>query len=107
MAVSDRYARFPSAVFGDSKVEVKAAAELAGRTVGVTRRTLEEADLAKIAPKNATLRRFDDNNATIAALLAGQVELIATGNIVAASLAQQNPGKVEKKFVIKDSPAHI
>ena len=107
IAFSDAYAPFFSGVFGDPKVQVKSAADLAGKSVGVTRGTLEEADLAKIAPKTATLRRFDDNNATIAALLSGQVELIATGNIVAASLAQKNPGKVEKKFVIRDSPAHI
>ena len=86
---------------------MKSAADLAGKTIGVTRGTIEESDLAKIAPANATLRRFDDNNATIAALLSGQVELIATGSVVAATLAQKNPGKVEKKFVIRDSPAHI
>ena len=35
------------------------------------------------------------------------MQLIATGSVVAATLAQKNPGKVEKKFVIRDSPAHI
>jgi polar amino acid transport system substrate-binding protein len=35
------------------------------------------------------------------------VQLIATGSVVAATLAQKNPGKVEKKLVMRDSPAHI
>ena len=107
IAFSNAYAPYFSGVFGDSKVQVKSAADLAGKTVGVTRGTLEELDITKIAPKNATIRRFEDNNATLGALLSGQVELIATGNAIAANLAQKNPGKVEKKFVIKDSPAHI
>jgi polar amino acid transport system substrate-binding protein len=107
IAFSNAYAPFFSGVFGDPKVQVKSASDLAGRTVGVTRGTLEESDLAKVAPKTTTLRRFDDNKATLAALLSGQVELIATGNAIAATLAKENPGKIEKKFVIKDSPAHI
>jgi len=86
---------------------IKEAADLAGKTVGVTRGTIEDSDLARIAPKDTSVRRFDDNNATIDALLSGQVQLIATGSVVAATLAQKNPGKVEKKFVIRDSPAHI
>lgn len=107
IAFSNAYAPFFSGVFGDPKVQVKSAADLAGKTVGVTRGTIEDSDLAKIAPKDATVRRFDDNSATIGALLSGQVELIATGSVVAATLAQKNPGKVEKKFVIRESPAHI
>lgn len=107
IAFSNAYAPFFSGVFGDPKVQVKSAADLAGKAVGVTRGTIEDSDLAKIAPKDATVRRFDDNSATIAALLSGQVELIATGSVVAATLAQKNPGKVEKKFVIRESPAHI
>ena len=107
IAFSNAYAPFFSGVFGDAKVQVKSAADLAGKTVGVTRGTIEDSDLARMAPKDASVRRFDDNNATIGALLSGQVQLIATGSVVAATLAQKNPGKVEKKFVIRDSPAHI
>lgn len=107
IAFSKAYAPFYSGVFGDPKVQVKSASDLAGKTVGVTRGTLEEEELARILPKDTPIRRFEDNNALIAALLAGQVELIATGNVVAAALAQQHPGKVEKKFVMKNSPAHI
>ena len=107
IAFSNAYAPFFSGVFGDAKVQVKSTADLAGKTVGVTRGTIEESDLTRIAPKDASVRRFDDNNATIDALLSGQVQLIATGSVVAATLAQKNPGKVEKKFVMRDSPAHI
>ena len=59
--------------------------DLTGKTVGVTRGTIEDSDLARIVPKDASVRRFDDNNATIGALLSGQVQLIATGSVVAAT----------------------
>jgi polar amino acid transport system substrate-binding protein len=107
IAFSNAYAPFFSGVFGDPRVQVKSSADLAGKTVGVTRGTIEDSDLAKIAPTDASVRRFEDNNATIGALLSGQVQLIATGSVVASALAQKNPGKVEKKFVIRDSPVHI
>jgi polar amino acid transport system substrate-binding protein len=107
IAFSNAYAPYFSGVFGDPKVQVRSAADLAGKTIGVTRGTLEELDLARIAPKNATIRPFGDNSALLAALSSGQVQLIATGHPIAAALARKEPGKVEKKFVITDSPAHI
>src|SRR5437773_8913645 len=69
IAFSNAYAPFFSGVFGDPKVQVRSTADLAGKTVGVTRGTIEDADLAKIAPKDAGVRRFEDNNAIIGALL--------------------------------------
>lgn len=53
IAFSNAYAPFFSGVFGDPKVQVKSAADLAGKTVGVTRGTVEDSDLAKIAPSDA------------------------------------------------------
>jgi polar amino acid transport system substrate-binding protein len=104
---SRAYAPFYLGVFGDAKAAVRSPADLAGKTIGVTKGTLEDQELAKIAPKGAVIRQLDDNKATIAALLSGQVELIATGNVVAAAIARENPGKAERKFVIRNSPAHV
>jgi len=64
--------------------------------------------LTKIAPATADIRRFEDNNTTISAFLSGQVQLIATGNVVAAAILAKNPPvKPEKKFIIQDSPCFI
>ncbi|HEU0203084.1 MAG TPA: transporter substrate-binding domain-containing protein, partial [Burkholderiaceae bacterium] len=106
IAFSSAYAPFFSGVFGDPKVAVKSATDLAGKTVGVTRGTIEETELTKLAP-DAVIRRFDSNEATLGALVAGDVSLIATGNVVAAAAAKAHPGRIERKFLIKDSPAHI
>jgi polar amino acid transport system substrate-binding protein len=61
-----------------------------------------------MAPASATIKRYEDNNATIAAFISGQVDLIATGNVVAASIAEKNPARAPvSKFVIKSSPCYV
>ena len=82
-------------------MKVSAPADLTGKTVGATRGALEEIALSQLAP-NATIKRFEDNNATIQAFLSGQVQLIAAGNIVAAAILAKNPPRrPEVKFVIR------
>jgi len=105
---SDAYAPFFNGVFGLSSQKVGKVEDLAGKTVGVTRGAIEDLELTKIAPAGVTIKRFEDNNTTISAFLAGQVPLVATGNIVAASIAEKQPNKKpEVKFLIKNSPCHI
>lgn len=105
---SDAYAPFFNGVFGLSSQKVSKVEGLAGKTVGVTRGAIEDLELTKIAPAGVTIKRFEDNNTTISAFLAGQVPLVATGNIVAASIAEKQPNKKpEVKFLIKNSPCHI
>ena len=104
---SNAYAPFFSGVFGAKDVAVGKAADLKGKTVGATRGAIEEQELSKLAP-DATIKRYEDNNATIAAFVSGQVDLIATGNVVAAAIAEKNPARAPvSKFVIKDSPCYI
>ncbi|AIO42948.1 MULTISPECIES: transporter substrate-binding domain-containing protein [Burkholderia] len=104
---SSAYAPYFQGVFGPSDVKVSAPADLTGKTVGATRGALEEIALSQLAP-NATIKRFEDNNATIQAFLSGQVQLIAAGNIVAAAILAKNPPRrPEVKFVIKNSPCFV
>jgi polar amino acid transport system substrate-binding protein len=105
---SDAYAPFFSGVFGTKDIKVSAPADLAGKTVGATRGAIEEQELTKSAPPSATIKRFEDNNATISAFVSGQVDLIATGNTVAAAIATRNPARPPLlKFVIKNSPCYV
>ncbi|WP_017773124.1 transporter substrate-binding domain-containing protein [Paraburkholderia kururiensis] len=104
---STAYAPYYQGVFGPADIKVTGPADLTGKTVGATRGALEEIALSQMAP-NATIKRFEDNNATIAAFLSGQVQLIAAGNIVAASILAKNPPRrPEPKFVIKNSPCFV
>lgn len=102
------YAPFFSGVFGTKEIKLASADELKGKTIGATRGAIEEQELTKLAPADTTIKRFEDNNATIAAFVSGQVDLIATGNTVAAAIAEKVPARAPAlKFVIKDSPCFI
>lgn len=102
------YAPFFSGVFGTPKMKVAKPEDLASQTIGVTRGALEDLELTKIAPASAVIKRFEDNNATIAAFLSGQVELVATANVTAAAIIARNPkNKPETKFIMKNSPCYI
>ena len=105
---SDAYAPFFNGVFGPAEVKVTKAEDLAGMTVGVTRGSVEDLELTKIAPPSTTIKRYEDNNGTISAFLSGQVQVVATGNVVAAAILAKNPPKKpETKFLIKNSPCFV
>jgi polar amino acid transport system substrate-binding protein len=105
---SSAYAPYYSAVFGPPSIVVSGPTDLAGKTIGVTRGTLEDIEVTKIAPPTLTITRFEDNATLITAFLTGQVPLIATGTPVAAAvMAKKPPIKPEKKFILKDSPCYI
>lgn len=102
------YAPFFSGAFATADVKVASAADLAGKSVGVTRGSLEDIELSKVAPPSADIKRFEDNNATLSAFLAGQVTVLVSGNVVAAAVAERQPArKPEVKFIIKESPCYV
>tara|TARA_B100000678_G_scaffold288483_1_gene297064 strand:+ start:515 stop:1312 length:798 start_codon:yes stop_codon:yes gene_type:complete len=105
---SEPYAPFYNGVFAPADIEISGAEDLSGKTIGVTRGSIEDLELTKIAPEDATLKRYEDNNGTISAFLSGQVDAVATGNVVAAAIIEKNPPKrPEPKFLIKNSPCYV
>lgn len=102
------YSPFFQAVFGPKTVTVKSFADLAGKTISVTRAALEDQELTKVAPAGTDIKRFEDNNTTVSAYTAGQVQLIATGVSVAGNMMTKNPQlNTEYKLLLKDSPNFI
>lgn len=105
---ADAYAPFFNGVFGTAAEKIASAADLAGKTVAVTRGSIEDLELTKIAPESTVIKRFEDNSSTISAYQSGQVDLVATGNVVAASINEKKPAKMlETKFMIKNSPCYV
>jgi polar amino acid transport system substrate-binding protein len=105
---SSAYAPFFSGAFAPNAMAIASAKDLVGKKVGVTGGTLEDLELTENGPKGIEIIRFGDNAANLAAYLSGQVEVLVTGNTVAATLKADNPDlDVETKFIIKDSPAFI
>ena len=89
-------------------MKVSSPADLAGKSIGVTRGSIEDMELTKIAPAGAEIRRFEDNNATVSAYVSGQVDLIATGVPVAENVIRRNPSlNTEYKLLLIDSPNYI
>src|ERR1700675_1849946 len=52
-------------IFAPQTVKIKVPADLVGKRVGITRATLEEATVTKIAPQGTNIVWFDDISATI------------------------------------------
>jgi polar amino acid transport system substrate-binding protein len=102
------YSPFFQAVFGPRNVSVKSFADLSGKTVGATRGAMEDQELSKLAPSGTDIKRFEDNNATVAAFASGQVQFVALGASVAANMMTKNPQlSAEYKLLIKESPNFI
>ena len=102
------YSPFYIAVFAPKSLALKSAADLAGKSISVTRGSVDDMELTKVAPAGTDLRRFEDNNSTISAFVSGQVQTVATSAQVAGAMMSKNPQLgTEYKFVLKDSPNYI
>ncbi len=60
--------------------EVKSNADMGKYVIGVPRSSTQDIEITKNAPPSTTIRRFDDDAATIQALLSGQVQAVG-GNM--------------------------
>lgn len=102
------YSPFYIAVFGPKTMPLTAPEGMAGKSIAVTRGSVDDAELTKVAPSSAQIRRFEDNNTTISAFVAGQTQLVATSAQVASAMMAKNPSLgAEFKFTLKDSPNFI
>jgi polar amino acid transport system substrate-binding protein len=102
------YSPFFQAVFAAKGVSVKSFADLAGKSVAVTRGAIEDQELTRLAPAGADIKRFEDNNGTVSAFVSGQAQAIATGASVAGNMMARNPQLgTEYKLLLKDSPNFI
>ena len=102
------YSPFFQAVFAPKSMNVKGFPDLAGKTVAVTRGAIEDQEVTKVAPAGTDIKRFEDNNATVAAFVSGQTQLIATGASVAGNMMAKNPQLgAEFKLLLKESPNFI
>ena len=61
------------------------------KKVGLTGGTLEDLELSDMVSDDVEIVRFGDNAATISAYVSGQVDVLVTGNTVAAKVGADNP----------------
>ncbi|WP_341644835.1 transporter substrate-binding domain-containing protein [Thauera sp. SDU_THAU2] len=102
------YVPFVKSVYGPPDAAIAGPADLAGKVVGVTRGSTEDLALTDLAPKGTSIKRYEDNNATIASYLTGQVELVTVGNIVANAVNDKTGQRpMAAKFAVEDTPCYI
>jgi polar amino acid transport system substrate-binding protein len=88
-------------IFASQSVNIKTPADLVGKRVGITRATLEEATVPKMAPEGTKIVWFDDLASTVQALLSGQVDAAAMSAFAQKTVADANPAKrLENKLLV-------
>jgi polar amino acid transport system substrate-binding protein len=104
---SQPYADTSLAVFGAKALNVKSAADTAGRRIAVAKGTTEDLVLTAVAPR-AQIMRTEDNATAVQAYLSGQAEMLAANSVVVVELAKRAAGKeFDFKFALRRAPAHI
>lgn len=77
---------------------IKTNADMAKLTIGVPRSSVQDTQITKNAPADATIRRFDDDAATIQALISGQVQAVGGNMFYVQRLNQTKPDAFEDKL---------
>jgi polar amino acid transport system substrate-binding protein len=78
--------------------EVKTNADMGKLVIGVPRSSVQDTQVTKNAPEGTTIRRFDDDAATIQALLSGQVQAVGGNMFYLQRLNQAKPDVFENKL---------
>ncbi|MGB6007572.1 transporter substrate-binding domain-containing protein [Castellaniella sp.] len=97
---SQPYSAAQIVVFGGKDLKVSGPEGLSGKRIGVARASTQDIAVTKIAPKDAEIRRFDDDASAMQALLSGQVDAIGCSTTVAAGIAKRAPNRFDNKFVL-------
>ena len=78
-------------IAGPKKTQIRSAADMARKKIGLTRATLEEASVPPIAPPSAQMVFFDDIAATMQAMVSGQVDAAGMSAFAAKSVSDPIP----------------
>ncbi len=96
------YAAASIVLYGDKKANIKSAADLKGKRVGVARASTQDVALTAVAPEGTEIRRFDDDASAMQALMSGQVDAIGCSTTVAAQIDKRAPANTyENKFLLR------
>jgi polar amino acid transport system substrate-binding protein len=78
--------------------KISSPADLANLVIGVPRSSAQDTAVTKVAPASATIRRFDDDAATIQALISKQVDAVGANQFYPIRLNQSQPDTYERKL---------
>lgn len=97
---SHPYSAAQIVMFGGKDAKISKPEDLSGLRIGVARASTQDIAVTKVAPKDANIRRFDDDASAMQALLSGQVDAIGCSTTVAAQIDKRAPNRFANKFVL-------
>ncbi len=77
---------------------IKTNADMGKVAIGVPRASVQDTQITKNVPEGTTIRRFDDDAATIQALVSGQVQAVGGNMFYVQRLNQAKPDTYEDKL---------
>jgi polar amino acid transport system substrate-binding protein len=83
---------------GAKSATIKTNADMKPLTIGVPRASVQDTQVTKSAPEGTTIRRFDDDAATIQALISGQVDAVGGNMFYLDRINAVKPGVYETKL---------
>lgn len=95
---SKPYAGNAISLVAAKSTEIKTKADMKNVVIGVPRASSQDGEVTKNAPEGTTIRRFDDDAATIQALLSGQVAAVGANMFYVSRLDVAKPGEFENKI---------
>lgn len=102
------YSPFISGVFAAKDLGIKSMADLSGKSIGVTRGTIEDQTVTGLLPADAKVMRFEDHAATMAAFGAGQIQAVGISQPAVEAMLRRSPQMaIEFKLPISLSPNFV
>jgi polar amino acid transport system substrate-binding protein len=102
------YSSGPTGIIAPATTKIATIADIANLRVGVVRGSTQDVIITAAAPPTAHLIRFDDDAASISALISGQVDCTVAGVAVGRATAAKNPDKhIEFKLALRQNPLGI
>ena len=89
-------------VAAPKSMAIKSYADLAGKSIAITRGNVQEAELVQKAV-GATIVRYDDDATLVTAGVSGQAPIVSTATTLLQAIQTKNPAReLETKFVVKE-----
>lgn len=92
------YAANQLSVVGPVDADLSSADKLVDYRIGVPRSAAQDNALTAMAPEGTNIMRFDDDAATIQALMSGQVDAVGGNQFYITRIEEGAPGKYENKL---------
>ncbi len=98
------YATITASIYGPKGQKIEKPEDLVGHTIAVERGSSVDTDISTLAPKGATILRYEDAASSVQAFLTGQADLLGSYNHLFKAVDASAPGKYEPKIEVVVSP---